>query len=135
MPSTKQRSLDRAGVCNFQGAGGEPLGETLATPSEILGQVPDEIRRQLPDEVVDELLAGARTEEEIVGPGGVLAQLTKRLVERALEVELTDHVGYERHQEPPGGAGNTRNGSTAEAVGDRARSGRYPHSARSRWIV
>jgi transposase-like protein len=33
----------------------------------------------------------------------VLAQLTKRLVERALEVELTDHVGYERHQEPRAG--------------------------------
>ena len=78
--------------------------------------MPDEIRRKLPDEVVDELLAGARTEEEIVGPGGVLSQLTKRLVERALEVELTDHVGYERHQEPPGGAGNTRNGSTPKRL-------------------
>ena len=43
--------------------------------------------------VVDELLAGARTEEEIVGPGGLLSQLTKRLVERAMEVELTDHLG------------------------------------------
>jgi putative transposase len=78
--------------------------------------MPDEIRRKLPDEVVDELLAGARTEEEIVGPGGLLSQLTKRLVERALEVELTDHVGYERHQEPPGGAGNTRNGSTPKRL-------------------
>jgi putative transposase len=98
------------------GAGGEPLGETPATPSEILGQVPDEIRRRLPDDVVDELLAGARTEDEIVGPGGVLSQLTKRLVERALEVELTDHLGYERHQEPPGGAGDTRNGSTPKTL-------------------
>jgi hypothetical protein len=53
----------------------------------MLDGVPDEIRRQLPDEVVDELLAGARTEEEIFGPGGVFGQLTKRLVERALEVE------------------------------------------------
>jgi putative transposase len=78
--------------------------------------MPDEIRRKLPDEVVDELLAGARTEEEIVGPGGLLSQLTKRLVERAMEVELTDHVGYERHQEPPGGAGNTRNGSTPKTL-------------------
>ena len=65
---------------------------------------------------MDELLAGARTEEEIVGPGGLLAQLTKRLVERALEVELTDHLGYEPHQEPPGGTGNTRNGSTAKTL-------------------
>jgi putative transposase len=78
--------------------------------------VPDDLRRQLPDDVVDELLAGARTEEEIVGPGGLLSQLTKRLVERALEVELTDHVGYERHREPPGGAGNTRNGSTPKTL-------------------
>jgi transposase-like protein len=72
--------------------------------------VPDDLRRQLPDDVVDELLAGAKTEEEIVGPGGLLSRLTKRLVERALEVELTDHLGYEPHREPPGGAGNTRNG-------------------------
>ena len=62
--------------------------------------------------MIDELLAGASTEEEIAGPGGLLAQLTKRLVERAMEVELTDHVGYEPHQEPPGGAGNQRNGTT-----------------------
>jgi putative transposase len=70
----------------------------------------------LPDEVIDELLAGARTEEEIVGPGGVLAQLTRRLVERALQAELTEHLGYEPHQEPPGGVGNTRNGSTAKTL-------------------
>ena len=98
-----------------RGGAGEPLGET-APPPGILDRVPDEIRKPLPDEVVDELLAGARTEEEIVGPGGLLAQLTQRLVERALEVELTDHVGYERHQEPPGGTGNTRNGSTPKTL-------------------
>ncbi|HET7050133.1 MAG TPA: IS256 family transposase [Solirubrobacteraceae bacterium] len=78
--------------------------------------MPGEIRRQLPDDLVDELLAGAKTEEEIVGPGGLLSQLTKRLVERALEVELTDHLGYEPHQEPPGGAGNTRNGKSAKTL-------------------
>ena len=61
-------------------------------------------------------MAGTRTEEEIVGPGGGLSQLTKRLVEQALEVELTDHVGCERHQEPPGGTGNPRNGSTAKRL-------------------
>ena len=69
----------------------------LAAPSPgILDNVPDEIRRKLPDDLVDELLAGARTEEAIVGSGGLLSQLTKRLVERALEVELCDHLGYGR---------------------------------------
>jgi putative transposase len=70
----------------------------------------------LPDELVGELLVGAKTEEEIVGPGGLLGRLTKRLVERALGVELTDHLGYERRREPPGGAGYTRDGSTAKTL-------------------
>lgn len=47
-------------------------------------ELPRELREQLSDEVIDQLLAGARSAEEIVGPGGVLAQLTKRLVVRAL---------------------------------------------------
>ncbi len=72
MPSTTKRSLDRARVSIHQGAGGEPLGEASATPSEILDCMPDDLRRKLPDDVVDELLAGARTEEEIVGPGGLV---------------------------------------------------------------
>jgi putative transposase len=72
--------------------------------------------RRISNEMIDELLAGASTEDEIAGPGGLLAELTKRLVERAMEVELTDHVGYELHQEPPGGAGNTRNGATPKSL-------------------
>jgi putative transposase len=88
---------------------GEPLGEPAPSPG-ILERLPDEMREKLPDELVDELLDGAKTEEEIFGQGGLFSQLTKRLVERAMEVELTDHLGYEPHQEPPGGTGNTRNG-------------------------
>jgi putative transposase len=114
MPLTKEESDVRARVVDRAGAG-EPLGEP-APPPGILDRVPDEIRRKLPDEVVDELLAGAKTEEEIVGPGGLLSRLTKRLVERALEVELTDHLGYEPHREPPGGTGNTRNGASSKTL-------------------
>ena len=71
---------------------------------------------RIPDEVIDQLLAGASSEQEIAGPGGLLAQLTKRLVGRAMEVELTDHVGYEPHAEPPGGTGNTRNGTSPKTL-------------------
>jgi putative transposase len=78
--------------------------------------VPDDLRRVLLDEVIDELLAERQTEEQIVGPGGLLSQLTRRVVERAMEVEVTDHLGFEPHQEPPGGAGNTRNGSTPKTL-------------------
>ncbi len=110
--------IDSAG-----GARSEPGGraQRLAGAARMLEdgsplELPDEVRDRLADEVIDELLAGARTEEEIVGPGGVLAQLTKRLVERAMSAELTEHLGYEPHQEPPGGAGNTRNGSTPKTL-------------------
>src|SRR5438270_8693561 len=118
MPSTseKNQAIERARVPNREGAGGSPRGETTAPPPGILERLPDEMRDKLPDELVDELLAGAKTEEEIVGPGGLLSQLTRRLVERAMEVELTDHLGYERHQEPPGGTGNTRNGSMPKSL-------------------
>ncbi len=116
MPSSSEDHVIERGSRSLIGVGaGEPPGET-APPSGILDRVPDEIRRQLPDDVVDQLLAGARSEEEIVGPGGLLAQLTQRLVERALEVELTDHLGYERHLEPPGGTGNQRNGRTSKTL-------------------
>ena len=80
---------------------------------DALGMPKDQ---RISNELLDELLAGASTEQEIAGPGGVLAQLTKRLVERAMEVELTDHVGYEPHQEPPGGAQNQRNGTSPKML-------------------
>jgi putative transposase len=137
MPSTTDKKIVRASVLNRMGAGGSPSGETPAPPSspgqqrsglseELVDEAIDRARlraavglpdgSRLSDEVVDQLLAGASSEEEIVGPGGLLARLTKRLVERAMEVELTDHLGYEPHLEPPGGAGNTRNGSTPKTL-------------------
>ena len=99
---------------------GEPAGRAQRRAGAARGargaELGEQVKALLPDEVIDELLAGARTEEEITGPDGLLGQLTKRLVERAMEVELTDHLGYEPHQEPPGGAGNTRNGSTPKTL-------------------
>jgi putative transposase len=107
---------DSAGV-----ARSEPVGRARRRAGAARGPGPrpelaDEVKALLPDELIDELLAGARTEQEIAGPGGLLGQLTKRLVERAMEVELTDHLGYEPHQEPCGGTGNTRNGSTSKTL-------------------
>jgi putative transposase len=76
----------------------------------------DRVKELLPNELIDQLMAGAKSGEEITGQGGLLSQLTKRMVERAMEVELTDHLGYEPHAEPQGGAGNTRNGSTPKTL-------------------
>src|SRR4051794_17091123 len=73
-------------------------------------------RPELSDELIDELLAGASTAEEIAGPDGLLGQLTRRLLERALEAEITEHLGYPAGQAPPGGVGNARNGRPAKTV-------------------
>jgi hypothetical protein len=98
------------------GLGSEPGGRVERPGGGAPLELPPEIRGRLSDEVSDELLADARSEEEIVGPGGVLARLTKRLVERALQAELSEHLGYEPHQEPPGGVGDTRKGSTPKTL-------------------
>ena len=46
----------------------------------------------------------------IFGEGGILKQLTTALVERALEAELSTHLGYKKHQSKPEGQSNSRNG-------------------------
>ena len=104
---------DSAGVARSEPGG---RAQRRAGAARLPDPVADRVKELLPDELIDQLMAGAASGEEITGQGGLLSQLTKRMVERAMEVELTDHLGYEPHQEPPGGAGNTRNGSTPKTL-------------------
>ena len=53
---------------------------------------------------------------QLTGEGGLLAQLTKRLVESALEGEITDHLGYDRHNAAGRDGGNSRNGHRTKTV-------------------
>jgi putative transposase len=127
MPTTTKTRTELSEEITERGsAGGErsspggraqrPAGAARGPQGPPVVELPPEVRDRLSDELIDELLAGARTEEEIVGPGGLLADLTRRLVERAMSAELTEHLGYEPHQEPPGGAGNTRNGTSPKTL-------------------
>ena len=67
------------------------------------------------DRILDDLIRG-KSPEEILGQNGVLKQLTKRLVERALEAEMTEHLGYEKHDPQGNNSGNSRNGKTHKTV-------------------
>lgn len=67
------------------------------------------------NKLLDELVKGKQP-EEILGDEGVLQDLTKRLVERALEGEMTAHLGYERHGTSPSASDNARNGKTTKRV-------------------
>jgi transposase-like protein len=53
---------------------------------------------------------------KLTGEGGLLQQLTKRVLESALDGEITDHVGYDKHDRAGRGSGNTRNGSRTKTV-------------------
>src|SRR5205085_10129641 len=67
------------------------------------------------ESALDELLTG-KTTEEIVGPGGLLKQLTKALIERAMNAEMSHHLGYEKHAPEGRGSGNNRNGRSRKKV-------------------
>jgi putative transposase len=79
-------------------------------------ELPDELRERLLDGMIDELIAGKRGEREILGQDGVLGEITRRMVQRALEEELTEHLGYPAGHAPPGGVGNSRNGGTPKTL-------------------
>ena len=73
-------------------------------------------KSQRQDALLDELLKGCSGPKEILGEHGLLKQMTKRLVERALQSELTEHLGYEPHEKQGQAGGNTRNGKGPKIV-------------------
>jgi putative transposase len=67
--------------------------------------------------LIDQLLAGhGKRPEDIAGENGLLKQLTKALLERALQGELTDHLGYEKHDPAGHHTGNSRNGKSRKKL-------------------
>lgn len=71
-----------------------------------------EIRKEL----LDELIKDYKKPEDLIGETGLLKQLTKALMERALSAELTGHLGYEKHDPTGYNSGNSRNGATPKTV-------------------
>jgi transposase-like protein len=68
------------------------------------------------DALIDDLLQDCDDPQDILGKNGLLKQLTKRLVERTLEAELTDHLGYRPNAPQGRGSGNNRNGKSQKTV-------------------
>ena len=69
------------------------------------------------EELADQLLGKAQAEGvELLGPDGLLSQVTKAVLERALAEEMTGHLGYEKHDPAGRGSGNSRNGTTGKTL-------------------
>src|SRR5580692_1921304 len=68
------------------------------------------------EKLIDQLLSNYKKPEDIIGEKGLLKQLTKAILERALAAEMTDHLGYEKHDPAGHHRGNTRNGKSPKTL-------------------
>ena len=68
------------------------------------------------DKLIDQLLEGCDSPEDILGEAGLLKQLTKKVAERALNAEMEQHLGYAKHAPEGRNSGNSRNGKSKKKV-------------------
>ena len=68
------------------------------------------------NELIDSLLADYKKPEDLIGENGLLKLLTKKLVERALQAEMAEHLGHAKNNAVANPAGNTRNGKSKETL-------------------
>jgi transposase-like protein len=94
-----------------------PMTEMMSgvkTPDDaVAADDGDDLDEQLISQLVDRSRARGL---QLTGEGGVLQQLTKRFLESALDGEITDHLGYGKHDPAGRGTGNSRNGTRAKTV-------------------
>jgi len=82
--------------------------------TETLEPMADEVDQK---QLAEQLLAQAKEQGvELMGPNGLLNQLTKNVLETALDAEMTEHLGYEKHDAAGRGSGNSRNGTRSKTV-------------------
>jgi putative transposase len=68
------------------------------------------------DELLDELMKNYKKPEDLIGENGLLKQLTKALVEKAMKAEMTNHLGYDKHDPAGKQSGNSRNGNSKKTI-------------------
>jgi len=68
------------------------------------------------NELIDNLLKNYKKPADLIGENGLLKQLTKQLLERAMAAEMTEHVGYDKHDAAGNNSGNSRNGKSAKTI-------------------
>jgi len=72
--------------------------------------------KALPTDLIDSLLSGYKKPEDLIGENGLLKQLTKALVERALAAEMEAHLGHAKNEAVTNPAGNARNGKSSKTL-------------------
>jgi len=73
-------------------------------------------KHAVPEELLSGLLADYKKPEDLIGENGLLKQLTKLLVEKALDAELSEHLGHGKNEPVANEVGNTRNGKSRKTL-------------------
>ena len=74
------------------------------------------VLKALPVDLIDRLLADYKKPEDLIGQNGLLKQLTKAVVERALQAEMAEHLGHGKNESVENVTGNTRNGRSRKTL-------------------
>ena len=74
------------------------------------------VKRAPSPDLIDQLLTGYQKPEDLLSEHGLLKQLTKAIVERALQAEMVKHLGHDKHGPVANTAGNARNGSRRKTL-------------------
>ncbi len=82
-------------------------------------------------ELVDQLLRNYQKPEDVLGENGILKQFTKALLERAMQVELSEHLGYEKHSAAGDNSGNCVASATRRDIGGEVCKRLYGFGARA----
>jgi transposase-like protein len=82
----------------------------------VMARKKEKKEKDIIDQMLDTIDFRGLTQDEVVGQGGLIKQLTGKILQRALEAEMTEHLGYEKHSNAGDNSGNSRNGHTEKTV-------------------
>ena len=82
----------------------------------VMARKKQEKEKDIIDQLLDNIDFRGLTQDEVVGQDGLIKQLTGRILQRALEAEMTGHLGYEKNSNAGDNSGNSRNGHTEKTV-------------------
>ena len=82
----------------------------------VMARKKKEKEKDILDQILDNINFKGLTQDEVVGQEGLIKQLTGKILQRALDAEMTEHLGYEKNSSAGDNSGNSRNGHTEKTV-------------------
>ena len=82
----------------------------------VMARKKEKKEKDILDQILDQINFKGLTQDEVVGQDGLIKTLTGKILQRALDAEMTGHLGYEKNSSAGDNSGNSRNGHTEKTV-------------------